>query len=77
MEISAVADRVIPSYKGKIEFVNALTDDEAGRRLAERLPFQYIPTSFFLGRGGQVVDTYSGPLTEQEMRLRLDSLLAE
>jgi hypothetical protein len=57
--------------------VNAITDDASGRQLAQSPPFQYIPTSFFLNRDGHVVDARVGPLTEQEMRERLDSLLEQ
>lgn len=57
--------------------MNALTEDASGQLLARELPFRYIPTSYFLDESGDVVDSYSGPLNEQEMRRRLDSLLAE
>jgi len=57
--------------------VNALTEDPSGRELAKELPFRFIPTSFFLSPSGDVFDSYSGPLTDKEMRRRLDSLLAE
>lgn len=77
MEISAVADTVIPTYEGKVEFVNAITGDPSGQQLASRFSFQYIPTSVFIDSRGKVVDSYTGPLTEAEMRERLDALAAE
>jgi thioredoxin-like negative regulator of GroEL len=67
---------VVPSYEGKISFVNAITDEASAQRLASRFQFQYIPTSFFIDASGQVVGSYTGPLTEAEMRGRLDELIA-
>jgi thioredoxin-like negative regulator of GroEL len=68
---------VVPEYSGEIVFVNAITDDASAQQLASKFSFQYIPTSFFVGPSGQVTDSYSGPLSESEMRARLDKLVAE
>lgn len=57
-------------------FVDALIDDPAAKSVLDRYPAQYIPTSIFVGTDGEVVDTYIGPLTEDEMRERLDALAA-
>ena len=77
VEISEVADRVIPEYEDRIVFVNALTDDAAGQRLAADFQFQYIPTSFFLAPGGdRVVDGFTGAMDEAAMRGYLDALIA-
>jgi thiol-disulfide isomerase/thioredoxin len=77
VEISGVADRVVPAYKNKIAFVNAITDDPSGQELASKFSFQYIPTSFFLKVDGTVVDSFTGVLTDAEMKTRLDSLAAQ
>lgn len=76
VQISAVADEVVPAYENKIAFVNAITGDPSGQQLASRFQFQYIPTSFFLKADGTVVDSFTGVLTAEEMKARLDSLLA-
>jgi thioredoxin-like negative regulator of GroEL len=57
--------------------VNAITGDPTGEQLASQFLFQYIPTSFFLTADGKVVDSYTGPLTESEMRARIDKLVAQ
>lgn len=67
----------MPTYAGKLEFVNAITGDPSGQQLASQFSFQYIPTSFFINAKGEVVDSFTGPLTEADMRSRLDSLVAE
>jgi len=67
----------VPTYAGKLEFVNAITGDPSGQQLASQFSFQYIPTSFFINAKGEVVDSFTGPLTEADMRSRLDSLVAE
>ncbi len=77
MEISAVADKVLPSYKDKVVFVNAIAGEGSADRLAELFAFRYIPTSFFLGPGGNVSGSHTGPLTEVEMRARLDALVGQ
>lgn len=76
VQISAVADAVLPAYADKVKFVNAITDDPSGQQLSSRFRFQYIPTSFFLTADGTVADSFTGVLTADEMRARLDSLLA-
>ena len=76
VEISRVADALMPEYDGQVVFVNAITDDPAGQQLAGQFSFQYIPTSFFLSSDGAVVDTFTGAMSADEMRARLDALLA-
>lgn len=56
--------------------MNAITDEASANELAKRFSFQYIPTSFFVAPDGTVADTHTGPLTEAEMRARLDELIA-
>jgi thiol-disulfide isomerase/thioredoxin len=77
VEISANVDQVLPAYEGKVAFVNAITDDASAQRLAARFQFQYIPTSFFLGPDGRVVDTHTGVLSPDELKARLDRLVAQ
>ncbi|MDO8916212.1 MAG: thioredoxin family protein [Coriobacteriia bacterium] len=76
VQISAVADAVVPDYADRVTFVNAITDDTSAQRLAARFSFQYIPTSFFLDPDGSVADSFTGVLTAQDMRARLDKLVA-
>jgi len=58
-------------------FVNAITDDPSAQKLASKFRFQYIPTSFFVNADGTIADSYTGPLTEADMRARLDKLVAQ
>ena len=57
--------------------MNAITGDPTGEQLASQFSFQYIPSSFFLTADGEVLDSYTGPLTASEMRARLDRLVAQ
>lgn len=77
VEISAVVDRVMPSYRDTIVFVNAISDDPSGAELSSRFQFQYIPTSFFLRPGGEVQDSFTGSMDEQKLRGYLDTLITE
>ena len=77
VEISGIADKVIPDYQGKVVFVNALTDGASGQELASSFDFQYIPTSFFISADGKVNGSFTGVLSENEMRARLDELIAK
>lgn len=74
VEISANVDQVMPGYMDRVTFVNAITDDSSAQQLAAKFSFQYIPTSFFIGRDGTVVDTYTGVLSPDELKTRLDKL---
>jgi hypothetical protein len=75
VEIAAVAADVMPDYAGRVAMVDALTTDPAAAPVFERYPTQYIPTSIFVNRSGEVVETFVGPLSDDEMRKKLDSLL--
>lgn len=77
IEISAVVDKVVPTYKGRVAFVNAITDDASAQQLASRFQFQYIPQSFFIDSKGSVVDSHTGVIDEPSMRARLDRLVAQ
>lgn len=75
VEISQVADVVVPEYEGRVAFVNAITGDPSGQQLASRFSFQYVPTSFFLSPDGTVIDTFTGAMSADEMRGYLDVLV--
>jgi len=74
VEISAVVDKVVPAYKGKVVFVNAIIDDDGTQALLQKFPFQYIPTSFFIDAKGNVVDSFTGVIGEASMKAYLDKL---
>lgn len=77
VEISTVVDKVVPTYEGKVVFVNAISDDEPSQRLAAKFKFQYIPQSFFIDSKGEVVDASTGAMDEPAMRAYLDKLTAQ
>jgi thioredoxin-like negative regulator of GroEL len=76
VEISAVVDKVMPAYEGKVVFVNAITEDQPSQQLAAKFQFQYIPTSFFVKPDGSIADSFTGAMSDAEMRARLDKLIA-
>lgn len=76
VEISAVVDKVMPEYEGKIIFVNAITEDSSAKELASKFQFQYIPTSFFITPDGKIADSFTGSMSEADTRKRLDKLAA-
>jgi thioredoxin-like negative regulator of GroEL len=76
VEISAVVDKVMPDYEGKVVFVNAITEDSSAKELATKFKFQYIPTSFFIAPDGKIHDSFTGSMPEADMRTRLDKLAA-
>jgi len=77
VEISAVADKVIPDYEGRVVFVNAISDDPSAQQLAAQFQFQYIPSSFFITPDGKVSDSFTGAMVDTDMRARLDKLIAQ
>jgi thioredoxin-like negative regulator of GroEL len=76
VEISAVVDKVMPTYEGKVVFVNAISDDSSAQQLAAKFQFQYIPTSFFVKPDGSIADSFTGAMSDAEMKARLDKLIA-
>ena len=77
IEVSAVVDKVIPGYEGRVVFVNAISTDEPSQRLADKFRFQYIPQSFFLDSKGNVIDSFTGAMDESAMKAYLDRLVAQ
>jgi putative thioredoxin len=76
IEISAIVDKIIPAYEGKVVFVNAISDDPGSQVLGEKFQFQYIPQSFFIDAKGSVVDSFTGAMDEPAMKAYLDKLSA-
>lgn len=64
----------MPEYEGRVAFVDAVTTESSAQSVVDRYPTQYIPTSVFVGADGTVVDTVIGPLSEADLRERLDAL---
>ena len=77
VEISAVVDKVMPGYDGKVVFVNAISDDPSAQQLASKFQFQYIPTSFFVSPDGKITDSFTGAMNDVDMKARLDKLIAQ
>ena len=77
VEISAVVDKVMPEYEGKVVFVNAISDDPPAKQLAAQFQFQYIPTSFFMSPDGKISESFTGSMSEADMKARLDKLIAQ
>ena len=77
VEISAIADKVMPEYEGKVVFVNAISDDPSGTQLAANFQFQYIPSSFFITPDGKVAESFTGAMSDADMKARLDKLIAQ
>ncbi len=77
VEISAVVDKVMPEYEGKVVFVNAISEDPPAKQLAAQFQFQYIPTSFFMTPDGEISESFTGSMSEADMRARLDKLIAQ
>lgn len=65
----------MPDYDGRIVFVDALTTDPDAAPVFDRYPGRYIPTSVFVDGSGEAVETFVGPLTEDQLRQKLDDLL--
>lgn len=75
IEMKKVADKVLPDYEGRVVYIKAEVDEPFSQQLASRFSFQYIPTSFFLAPDGSVIDSYTGKLNEEQMRIYLDALV--
>lgn len=74
-ELAAIAELVMPEYEGRIAFVDALASDSRARPILDRYPGQYVPTSIFVDENGAIAETFIGPMTAEELRARLDTLL--
>lgn len=66
----------MPEYDGRVAFVDAVTTDARAEGVLDRYPSQYIPTSVFVSGDGAAVESHIGPLSADELRERLETLLA-
>ncbi|MBW6468145.1 MAG: thioredoxin family protein [Coriobacteriia bacterium] len=76
VEAKDAADRVLPEYTDTVVYVSAHTVDSRSRDLFDEFSFRSVPTSFFVDQAGEVIDEHVGPLSDAELRERLDTLLS-
>jgi|GEM_PF-165418 thioredoxin 1 len=72
--LAPVLDTMAGEYHGRVKFVSL--DLDHSRTLAEKFSVHAIPTLLFIGKDGKIVDTTLGVLSEDELREKLQSLLA-
>lgn len=75
-EMGMTVDRVMPDYADEVTYIKVMTDEPEGQELARQFSFRFVPTSYFIGSSGTVVDSYTGKLDDARVRAYLDRLLA-
>lgn len=74
-EMERSVQEVMPDYKDKVVYLHVMTDEPSGQALARRFSFQFVPTSYFIGPGGEIADSYTGKLDAAGVRMYLDALV--
>lgn len=75
-EMEKSVQEVLPEYADEVIYLHVMTDEPSGQALAREFSFQFVPTSYFIGSDGEVVDSYTGKLDAAGVRTYLDALLA-
>lgn len=66
---------VQPEYEGRVAFVIVDVNDPKEQYLTNRYGIQTIPTTFFLGKDGSVVNNIVGVIEPEQLKQQLDALL--
>lgn len=74
---SPIVEKVMAQFEDQIAFVNAMGDENrAAYDLATEYGFEYVPTSLFLKPGGETDSSFVGPMTENELRRQLSTMVS-
>ena len=66
---------VKPEYEGKVAFIIVDVYDQSENSLTTQYGIQTIPTTFFLGKDGGIVNSQVGVMTPDQLKQQLDTLL--
>lgn len=78
-EAREIASRILPEYEESVAYVDAHTVDPRSWELfqLDQFTFRSVPTSVFLAADGTIAEQITGPMSEEDLRERLDALVAE
>jgi len=74
-QIEENINTVKPEYEGKVAFVIVDVYDQSENNLTAQYGIQTIPTTFFLGNDGGIVNSQIGVLTPDQLKQQLNALL--
>jgi thioredoxin-like negative regulator of GroEL len=74
-QIEENINTVKPEYEGKVAFIIVDVYDQQENNLTAQYGIQTIPTTFFLGKDGGIVNNQVGVLTPEQLKQQLDALL--
>ena len=66
---------VKPEYEGKVAFVIVDVYDKSENNLTTQYGIKTIPTTFFLGKDGSIVNKVIGVIEPDQLKQQLDALL--
>ena len=66
---------VKPEYEGKVAFVIVDVYDKSENNLTTQYGIKTIPTTFFLGKDGSIVNKVIGVIEPDQLKQELDALL--
>ena len=75
IQIEENINKVKPEYEGKVAFIIVDVYDQSENNLTTQYGIQTIPTTFFLGKDGGIVNNQVGVLTPEQLKQQLDALL--
>lgn len=74
-QIEENINKIKPEYEGKVAFVIVDVYDTREQGLTNQYGIQTIPTTYFLGRDGAVVNKVVGVMETGQLKRQLDSML--
>ncbi|MBU1672272.1 MAG: thioredoxin family protein [Actinobacteria bacterium] len=75
IQIEENINKIKPEYEGRVSFIIVNVYDPAEYDFSVASGIQTIPTTFFVGKDGNVVDTVVGVMEPDELKQQLDKLL--
>jgi thioredoxin-like negative regulator of GroEL len=74
-QIEENINKVKPEYDGKVAFVIVDVYDPQEDKLTGQYGIQTIPTTYFLGKDGSVVNKVTGVMEPEQLKQQIDALL--
>jgi thioredoxin-like negative regulator of GroEL len=75
IEIEKNINQVKPEFEGKVAFVVLDVYDQSEYNFAMENGIQTIPTTFFIGKDGNIVNKQVGVMTPEQLRQQLNTML--
>lgn len=77
VELEKLAGPVMLEYQGKVSLVKVDVNNAENQDMLRQYPIQYVPTSFFMDKQGNISFSVVGVLEPDEIRTELNKVVSD